>query len=61
MEFLKSLKNITEVKVLPYHNYAGTKYKSLGMENTLPDTLPSDDEIIEIKKMFKSYGFNVRD
>ena len=61
VEFLKSLKNITEVKVLPYHNYAGTKYKSLGMENTLPDTLPSDDEIIEIKKMFKSYGFNVRD
>ena len=33
-EFLKPLKNIKDVKVLPYHNYAGSKYSALGMENT---------------------------
>ena len=38
-EFLKPLKNIKDVKVLPYHNYAGSKYVALGMENTLPQIL----------------------
>ena len=28
-EFLKTLKNITKVRILPYHNYAGTKYAAL--------------------------------
>jgi len=41
-EFLKSLKNIKTVKVLPYHNYAGSKYDALGMENTLPNELPTE-------------------
>lgn len=44
-ELLRPMKNITAVKVLPYHNYAGSKYKALGMENTLPRTLPTDEAI----------------
>ncbi len=43
--FLKDLKNITAVKVLPYHNYTGSKYSALGMENTLPGVLPTEEEI----------------
>jgi len=43
--FLKSLKSITAVKVLPYHNYAGSKYAALGMENTLPERLPTEAEL----------------
>lgn len=31
--FLSELKNVTKVKVLPYHDYAGSKYEALGMEN----------------------------
>ena len=31
---------MTNVRVLPYHNYAGSKYKALGMENSLPERLP---------------------
>lgn len=42
---LSNLKNIVKVKVLPYHNYAGSKYAALSMINTLPQTLPTDDEI----------------
>ena len=41
--FLKDLENLTKVRVLPYHNYAGSKYASLEMENTLPTQLPADD------------------
>ena len=43
-EFLKPLENIKAVKVLPYHNLAGLKYAALNMENTLPKTLPSNEE-----------------
>lgn len=46
-EFLKPLKNVKAVKVLPYHNYAESKYEALDMENTLPDILPSS-EVLEI-------------
>lgn len=44
-DFIGTLKNVTAVSVLPYHNYAGSKYESLGMENTLPCILPSDEEM----------------
>ena len=53
-EFVSSLKNVTGVRVLPYHNYAGSKYLSLGMKNTLPDKLPDNEEIENIKRLFKS-------
>ena len=43
-DFLKPIKNITAVKVLPYHNYAGSKYAALNMENTLPESLPTNKE-----------------
>ena len=53
-EFVGGLKNVTGVRVLPYHNYAGSKYLSLGMKNTLPDKLPDNEEIENIKRLFKS-------
>ena len=53
-EFLKTLKNLKAVKVLPYHNYAGSKYAALGMENTLPEELPAEEEIKKAKKWFES-------
>ena len=50
-EFFKPLKNIKAVKVLPYHNYAGSKYEALNMENTLPKILPTEEEIKNAEKM----------
>ncbi len=44
-EFLKDFKNIVGIKVLPYHNYAGSKYTALEMVNTLPTLLPEEKEI----------------
>ena len=49
-EFLKGFQNIKAVKLLPYHNYAGSKYDALGMANTLPEILPTDSEIQKAKE-----------
>ena len=54
-EFLRKLKNIKAVKVLPYHNYAGSKYAALNMENTLPKILPTEEEIKNAEKMLVLY------
>jgi len=51
-EFVKSLKNVKRVKILPYHNFAGSKYEALGIENTLPDTIPTSIETESAKNYF---------
>lgn len=51
--FLKPLKNVKKVRVLPYHNYAGSKYKALGIENKLPKRLPTEQEILITENHFK--------
>ena len=43
-ELLSSLSSVKRVRVLPYHNLAGSKYEALGKENTLPSRLPTDAE-----------------
>lgn len=50
--FLKGLNNITSVRVLPYHNLAGSKYDSILMYNTLPAKIPTDNEIQTAKDEF---------
>ena len=58
-ELLSGIKNLVGVRVLPYHNYAGSKYASLGMENTLPSRVPTDEEMTAAKEIFKSFGIKV--
>ena len=60
-EFLSKLNNVVKVRVLPYHNYAGSKYKSLNMKITLPEILPTDEEIKSAKETIKIYGLSVCD
>ena len=52
-EFLKPFKNVKKVKVLPYHNFAVSKYHALGMGNTLPEKLPTDEEIKRAQALFE--------
>ncbi len=52
--YLKNLKNICKIKVLPYHNYAGSKYFAVNLENTLPNILPTDEEIKNAEMIFNS-------
>ena len=58
-EFLSGLKNIVKVKVLPYHKYAGSKYQSLDMKNTLPEDMPTEEEIKSARETVKSYNLTV--
>ena len=55
--FLKDL-NITKIKVLQYHHYAGSRYDALGMENTLPDTETTMEDMDKAVKILKGYGLN---
>lgn len=57
--FLKTLKMVSRVKVLPYHSFAGSKYEALGIENTMPPTEPPDDEALSrAVACLKSFGLN---
>lgn len=44
----------TPVKVLAYHNYAGSKYEALGLINTLPNRLPTPQDIQLVQEMMKA-------
>ena len=55
-EFMSGLRNLTKVRVLPYHNYAGSKYEALGMENCLPKDLPEQSDINAAMETIKKYG-----
>ena len=58
-KFISTIKNITKVRVLPYHNYAGSKYEALDMENTLPDRIPSEDMIDDAISILEKNGIKV--
>ena len=44
-KFLLPLKNISKIRVLPYHSYSSSKYAALETKNTLPEKMPSADDI----------------
>ncbi len=56
---LKKLKHLTKVRVLAYHNYAGSKYESLAMENTLPSRLPTSEELKSAISKLQALGLTV--
>ncbi len=56
--FLKDLRGITKVKVLQYHSFAGSRYEALGMENTLPKTETTYEDVQNATDILKSYGLN---
>jgi pyruvate formate lyase activating enzyme len=57
--FLKDLKGLTKVRVLPYHNYAGSKYRALGIDHALPDRLPTDTECTAAREHLRAMGLRV--
>ena len=57
-DYLRSLKTIKQINLLPFHRGGVQKYKRLGKKN-LTESLqpPSSDKINEIKKIFIDSGF----
>ena len=58
-EFLATKKHVALVRVLPYHNYAGSKYASLDMCNTLPEALPTDEALEKARNCIRKHGLAV--
>ena len=58
-DFLAKLSHLTKVRVLAYHNYAGSKYASLDMENHLPQKLPTAEELAAARACFEARGIKV--
>lgn len=52
--FLAPLQHITKIRILPYHNYSGSKYEALNIPSTLPKRLPTDEEIQEAVETIKN-------
>ena len=51
-EFIKSLKTVTKVEVLPYHRLGLPKYESLGIKYPIPDILPpSEKQLSKARKI----------
>lgn len=59
-EFLSQFKCITQVKVLPYHKFAESKYRSLGMDVSLPEKIPSKEELEKAKNTFQLFEMNCK-
>lgn len=55
-DFLKKHNFKGRVKVLQYHSFAASRYAALGMNNTLPDTSTSFDDVEEAVSVLKKYG-----
>lgn len=55
-EFLSGMKHLKKVRVLPYHNYAASKYKALGIRENLPKVLPDEQEIADAAAVFVRRG-----
>lgn len=53
-DLIKELKNVKAVKILPYHNFAASKYSALGIKNTLPEELPTEEKIRKAESVFRN-------
>jgi pyruvate formate lyase activating enzyme len=55
--FVKDLKNVKFMRVLPYHNYAKRKYECLGLSYPLPHvTAPEKSDIEAVAQKMRDYG-----
>ncbi len=54
--FLAGLDSVCLVRVLPYHSYARSKYRSLGMEYSVQARLPEPEEIDRAVDILKDFG-----
>ena len=56
--FLKEAGEIRKVKVLQYHPFAASRYKALGMENTLPHSETTFEDVDKAVNILKNYNLN---
>ena len=45
-EFIKSLKNVKKIEALPYHSMGAAKWRALGLEYSLGETMPPTEDAL---------------
>ncbi len=51
--FCRFLNHVTKVRILPYHDYANSKYQALSLKNTLPKVrIPTREECDRLEALF---------
>ena len=58
-QLLSGLKHLIQVRLLPYHNLAGSKYEALEMANTLPAKVPSQQEMESAAALLRRHKIRV--
>ncbi len=56
LDTVSELKNLVRVRVLAYHDFARSKYRALGIDDTLPKELPKEDHLEKIREKFRARG-----
>lgn len=60
-KFAKSLDNVTEIHLLPYHRYGTDKYKWLGRKYELENIIsPSEEKMTELLRTAEAVGLNAQ-
>ncbi len=59
-DFLRPLKNLREIALLPYHNIANHKYDKIKMDNKMEGVKPlQKSDVYGLKREFENEGFKV--
>ena len=59
-EFLSKLKHLRRVRILPYNNILGSKYKAVGMKFSGKNfAVPEKKQIYDAVEIFKTYNIDV--
>ena len=60
VDLIKTFSHVTGIRILPYHNLAGSKYDAVGMPNTLPERTPTSEQMQVAYDIALSAGLNVK-
>ena len=59
-ELVRSMPNIQQVDILPYHKLGKDKYDRIGRANPMPETeAPSEAVMLNVKQRLEAFGLNV--
>ena len=59
-EYLRQVPSLTVVRLLPYHDFARSKFEAVGLKDTMPRIVkPSTKAMEEMRGILRTYGFPV--